>query len=150
MTYAILYKPENAICEVENGICYMAYPTIEDAKKALQDYAIDNQDHEIVVLPDGIKPHNPIADIEKYGLEITFHSDPSHGWAEIPISLIDYLGIGQKISHYSYKDGNFAYLEEDCDLGLFMRSAEAKGWNISFDDVHTNGDSFIRNFQRYI
>lgn len=150
MYYAILYKPENAICEVENGICYMAYPTIEDAKKALQNYGIDNQDHEIVVLPDGIKPYKQTADIENHGLEITFYSDPSHGWAEIPISLINDLGIGQKISHYSYKNGDFAYLEEDCDLGIFMRSAEAKGWDISFKDIHTNSDSFIRNFQRYI
>jgi hypothetical protein len=82
-------------------------------------------------------------------LEITFHSDPSHGWAEIPHNLIHQLGIEQKISRYSYADQHYTYLEEDCDLGLFMRSAEAKGWEITFKDKHSNNDSFIRNFQRY-
>jgi hypothetical protein len=82
-------------------------------------------------------------------LEITFHSDPSHGWAEIPHNLIHELGIGQKISRYSYTDQHYAYLEEDCDLALFMQNAEGKGWEIQFKDKHTNNDSFIRNFPRY-
>jgi hypothetical protein len=82
-------------------------------------------------------------------LEITFHSDPSHGWAEIPHHLIHQLRIEQKISRYSYADQHYTYLEEDCDLSLFMQTAEAKGWEITFKDKHSNNDSFIRNFQRY-
>ena len=89
------------------------------------------------------------ADIEKDGLEIIFYSDPSHGWAEIPISLINDLGIGQKISHYSYKNGNFAYLEEDCDLSLFMQTAEKAGYQINFKEHNTNHDSIVRTYQRY-
>ena len=82
-------------------------------------------------------------------LEITFHSDPSHGWAQIPHQLIHELGISQRISRYSYADQHYAYLEEDCDLSLFMQTAEGKGWEINFKDQHTNSDSFIRNYQRY-
>lgn len=82
-------------------------------------------------------------------LEITFHSDPSHGWAEIPHQFINALGIGGKISRYSYQDDINAYLEEDCDLATFMQTAEAQGWEIQFKDKHTNNDSFIRNFPRY-
>jgi hypothetical protein len=82
-------------------------------------------------------------------LEINFYSDPSHGWAQIPHQLIHQLGISEKISNYSYTDQHYAYLEEDCDLSLFMQKAEAEGWQIQFKDKHTNSDSFIRNYQRY-
>ena len=82
-------------------------------------------------------------------LNLTFYCDPSHGWLGVPHNLVNDLGISQDISHYSYKDANFAYLEEDCDLSLFMDKAEAKGWSIAFTEMHTNNESPIRNKPRY-
>ena len=82
-------------------------------------------------------------------IELTFYSDPSHGWGQIPHHLIDDLGIGSKISGYSYKDLDCAYLEEDCDLSIFMQSAEAKGWKITFKERNFNHDCAIRNYKRY-
>ena len=82
-------------------------------------------------------------------LDIHFHADPAHGWAEIPLDLIQELGISGQISRYSYRRGDNAYLEEDCDLSLFMQGAEAKGWTIKFIDHHTNNDSPVRSYQRF-
>jgi hypothetical protein len=82
-------------------------------------------------------------------LNLNFYCDPSHGWLGVPHNLVQDLGISQDISPYSYKDEHFAYLEEDCDLSLFMEKAEAKGWNIAFTEKHTNHDSPIRNKPRY-
>jgi hypothetical protein len=82
-------------------------------------------------------------------LDIHFHADPAHGWAEIPLDLIQELGISGQISRYSYRRGENAYLEEDCDLALFMRGAESKGWIIKFIEHHSNHDSVVRSYQRF-
>jgi hypothetical protein len=83
-------------------------------------------------------------------LNLTFHNDPSHGWAEVPHGVIEKLGIGNKITRYSYMDAKNAYLEEDCDLSLFMREAEKAGLEVSFIDRYTEYDSPIRNKSRYL
>jgi len=82
-------------------------------------------------------------------MQITYHADPSHGWAEIPVSLIQELGISGQISPYSYIKGNKAYLEEDCDLGLFLRAYKATGREVSFTENHINQDHWIRNLPRW-
>jgi hypothetical protein len=69
--FAILHKPDNAICEVENGTCYMAYPTIAKAQKAMADYAMNGSDFEIVALPNDLKPHIKEAFYFVEGSEVT-------------------------------------------------------------------------------
>jgi hypothetical protein len=56
----------------------------------------------------------------------SFYSDPGHGWSKVPKALLQNLGIISKISRYSYMRKEFAYLEEDCDLSLFIRAYRAK------------------------
>lgn len=57
-----------------------------------------------------------------------FYSDPGHGWLKVPVSLLEKLGIAGKITSYSYLRGDFAYLEEDCDVGTFISAyKEATG-----------------------
>lgn len=51
---------------------------------------------------------------------IKFHTDPGHGWLQVPLNTIQGLGI----SPYSYQDGIYAYLEEDSDMGKWL---EARG-----------------------
>jgi hypothetical protein len=51
-----------------------------------------------------------------------FIEDPGHGWLEVPIEQIKAFGIEGKISGYSYKRNGMAYLEEDCDAGLFINA----------------------------
>jgi len=82
-------------------------------------------------------------------MQIIYHADPSHGWAEIPVSLIQELGISGQISPYSYVKGDKAYLEEDCDLGLFLRAYKATGMEVSFTENHINQDHWIRNLPRW-
>ena len=59
-----------------------------------------------------------------------FHSDPGHGWLEVPREEVDRLGLAEKISRYSYQsiDGKRVFLEEDCDMGvLFLALADETG-----------------------
>lgn len=61
---------------------------------------------------------------------IVMHEDPGHGWVQVPHSVIKVLGIGAKISGYSYRDSVYAYLEEDCDLSLFMRALNIEAGSV--------------------
>ena len=76
--------------------------------------------------------------------------DPGHGWVKVPIQLLMELDIFSKISTYSYRNGDFAYLEEDMDAGTFIEAYKAK-----FDDApkfrehFTDRSSRIRNYQSF-
>jgi hypothetical protein len=45
--------------------------------------------------------------------------------------------------------GNKAYLEEDCDLPIFLNKMEKQGKKITFIEEHSNADSWVRNLQRF-
>jgi len=57
---------------------------------------------------------------------LTFHTDPGHGWLEVPHAELKELGIDSKISEYSYHNSGIVYLEEDCDAGVFIDAIKAK------------------------
>ena len=76
--------------------------------------------------------------------ELTFYSDPGHGWLQVPHSLIYELGIQEQISPYSYMDDMYVYLEEDCDLGAFMRELEVKGFELKLNERSSDEESPIR------
>lgn len=81
-----------------------------------------------------------------------FHTDPGHGWLEVPFAMVYLLGIGDKLSSYSYmRDCQTFYLEEDCDAGRFIRAYEAKfGAKPNMvEGTYVNGHSFVRNLTRY-
>lgn len=77
--------------------------------------------------------------------ELTFYSDPGHGWLRVPHSLIYELGIQEQISPYSYMDDTYAYLEEDGDLSTFMRAVKEKGIEISMKETSSDEESPIRD-----
>jgi hypothetical protein len=91
---------------------------------------------------------------------IQFHEDPSHGWLQVPKKLLVQLGILNKITPYSYEDNIYAYLEEDCDLFVFLKALgfdytdeEGKDkveifWEL-VPQNHTDFSSPIRKLQRY-
>lgn len=54
-----------------------------------------------------------------------FIHDPGHGWLEVSISLLDTLNIKNQISEYSYVYNGKAYLEEDCDMPIFLNAYKA-------------------------
>lgn len=82
-------------------------------------------------------------------MKINFYSDPSHGWARVPKQLLKYLGIEDKISFYSYMRGDYAYLEEDCDLSVLTNAMKEKGVLYSFREFVTNKSSKIRSYDSY-
>lgn len=83
-----------------------------------------------------------------------YYQGPSHGWVEVPIEDIrDLLTIEDKISKHSYKsiDGETAYLEEDCDFGIFLKEYEKQFSNaiILINNYPVNEESFIRKLPHY-
>lgn len=82
--------------------------------------------------------------------KFNFYQDPGHGWVKVPKSLLKKLGIDEKITAFSYMRGDFAYLEEDLDLGTFMSAMKASGKHVYLDGSHTNRSSKIRSYDAYL
>ena len=81
-----------------------------------------------------------------------FHNDPAHAWLAVKSSEIARLGIGDKISQFSYQNGSTVYLEEDSDAGVFLRAKEAAGEKVTKDqirEVYSNHSHRIRNYESY-
>ena len=79
---------------------------------------------------------------------IPFISDPSHGWGRVVRGAIEDVGIADKISRYSYQEGVFVYLEEDCDLYLFINALEQRGYKVKLDTQNVER-THIRGLPRY-
>ena len=60
-----------------------------------------------------------------------FISDAGHGWLRVPKSECE----GLVFSTYSYTDGHFLYLEEDCDAGIFMEAKRLTEREINWTNV---------------
>ncbi len=83
-------------------------------------------------------------------MKLDFISDPGHGWCKVKISLLQQLGIADKITFYSYVRGDYAYLEEDCDLSTFMRAAHDAGIALTFRERNSRErPSRVRNYASY-
>lgn len=80
-----------------------------------------------------------------------FIEDPGHGWLEVPVTELHRLGIANKISAYSYRNGAMAYLEEDCDMGTFADAKRAHGETFGIPDLKTRYEdpTPIRSYPRY-
>ena len=55
-----------------------------------------------------------------------FISDPGHAWLKVPHRMLADFDIADKITTYSYSRGDYAYLEEDQDAGIFFNAYRAK------------------------
>jgi hypothetical protein len=83
-------------------------------------------------------------------IEYTYYTDPGHGWLEVNYDELVELGIHKEVSGYSYRRGDAVYLEEDCDMALFMNTMEAKGIKVTLKHINEpHKDSFIRSMGRY-
>jgi hypothetical protein len=80
---------------------------------------------------------------------ITMYSDPGHGWGKVKREVLVNLGIADKISRYSYVRGDYAYLEEDCDLTTLCMALNERDTRVKFVEKHSNRDSKIRSYERY-
>lgn len=82
---------------------------------------------------------------------ITFYADPGHGWAKVKKSELAKLQIAELISPYSYERGEYAYLEEDCDLSIYLAALKANGQSYKFSGTTcAYKQSRIRGYNRYL
>jgi hypothetical protein len=82
-------------------------------------------------------------------MKFDYIMDPGHGWLKVPKALLAQLGIADKISPYSYQRGEYAYLEEDCDLTAFHAAATAAGIEVVFRNRHSDRESRVRHYEGY-
>lgn len=81
--------------------------------------------------------------------DLNWYSDPGHAWLRVKKADALALGITGKVSQYSYHKGQYAYLEEDCDAGLFIEAAQAAGAVVLTTDHNSpDNDSHVRRMQR--
>jgi hypothetical protein len=94
-----------------------------------------------VKLRSGLRPAKAYAYIQ----------DPGHGWIEVRRSELVALGISGKISAYSYRDFQVAYLEEDRDAGLWVDAWCDLGVDVRplIRSKHVSRESKIRSYPRY-
>jgi hypothetical protein len=55
-------------------------------------------------------------------LRLRFISDPTHGWAEVPLALCKTLGLGVEF----ILKGDLAYLEEDAEFLMLEEDVQEK------------------------
>ena len=72
----------------------------------------------------------------------TFHTDPSHGWLEVPYLDLMMYCFPPHLSGYSYctNNGETYFLEEDCDAPLFMSGLRENGVKFSIEEVYSDGN----------
>ena len=80
---------------------------------------------------------------------IHIFEDPSHAWGKVKRSMLERLGVDREISPYSYQRGEFAYLEEDRDLGIFVAALENAKISYKFKEHWTDKDSHVREMEMF-
>lgn len=80
---------------------------------------------------------------------MTLYSDAGHAWAKVRRDVLVNLGIADKITRYSYQRGDYAYLEEDCDLTTLCMALMERDTRVKFVEKRSNKDSKIRSYERY-
>tara|TARA_X000001388_G_scaffold12770_1_gene7563 strand:- start:1135 stop:1413 length:279 start_codon:yes stop_codon:yes gene_type:complete len=80
---------------------------------------------------------------------LIFYSDPKHAWLKTSLEDLKKLKIENKVSTYSYINGDHVYLEEDCDATLYLNTLKDYGIDYLIEDNYCNNDSIIRTYNRY-
>ena len=85
--------------------------------------------------------------MEKY----KFHYDAGHGWLEVELNELKELGIEKEISQFSYQKDEKVYLEEDCDVAVFIKAKKINpnDFNSLIEEVDDGDYSKIRNYGSY-
>ncbi len=65
-----------------------------------------------------------------------YHIDPAHGWVEVSMAELRRLGIADKVSGFSTRLDEVAYLEEDDDYDLFCKAKAARGETVAVKKVY--------------
>lgn len=71
--------------------------------------------------------------------------DPGHSWLRVPYKDLINSGVENKITQYSYRTKDYAFLEEDCDLVTFYNAMVSDGTSIHIDEIHVDDfDEYLR------
>ena len=81
---------------------------------------------------------------------VQWHADAGHAWLQVPIATCR----GLAVSAYSYADRSrgFAYLEEDCDAGAWVRHhgmTFAEFREARVPSQTWAGECFVRSLSRF-
>lgn len=73
-------------------------------------------------------------------LNLTYHTDPGHGWVEVPKNLVLDLNIEEKITEYSYYSYSTEtyFLEEDQDASTLIKALKDHKIEYAFTEVYHN------------
>ena len=82
-------------------------------------------------------------------MKFTAYTDSGHGWVKVKKDLLTKLGIQHKISRYSYMRGDYAYLEEDCDVEHLYKALLSQGKDMSTKVQYSYKRSKIRSYNSY-
>jgi hypothetical protein len=85
----------------------------------------------------------------KAKITLLYYTDPGHGWLRVPLKTLTKLGIADKITSFSYKRTEYAYLEEDQDMTTFLLAMNEKGVEVARKNRNTNRESRIRKYESY-
>lgn len=79
------------------------------------------------------------------------YCDGSHGYLRVPYADITALGVEPRISHYSKRHGDLAFLEEDRDAGVFIEAMQKAGtpFDIKWNSCATSYCRTIRGFASF-
>jgi hypothetical protein len=86
-----------------------------------------------------------------FSIGYNFHAynDPGHGWLKVERSILFDYNLEGKISSYSYQNGEFVWLEEDCDAPKLLDAIKLKGHTVKIKDHYRNSESPIRKYEPY-
>lgn len=76
--------------------------------------------------------------------------DPGHGWVRVPKTELAKAGCEADISRHSFQKGNNVFLEQDCDLQIFVDARRSQGLETKLRPyVNKSRTSRIRNYTSY-
>ena len=78
---------------------------------------------------------------------LTFLFDPGHGWLRVPLTDIALLGLEDQITPYSYIEGPYAYLEEDCDCPRYLSARTTHPGSAGADQPAIT-EQYVERFER--
>jgi len=88
--------------------------------------------------------------MQKTVAKFNYYRDAGHGWVAVKKNILEKIGIADKITSFSYQRGKMAYLEEDCDLSLFMKAMEEYLGKTPTLEVKDHGNySWVRSQETY-
>ena len=134
------YEKQDLLDVAENGL----QTDIEDAARAKRAREISVSELEA----EAWKGHEDLGRWKPKTVMRTFFEDPGHGWLEVQVSELRDLGIFDKITHYSYRKGGTAYLEEDCDAPTYLKAQRARGVTVEHVTIQQDPTP-IRNYPSF-